>query len=208
LQKIYAKEKNFAISFATEISPRKTFMKIGYARVSTEDQHLDFQLQVLKEAGCKKIYQEKVSGAQGERKELDKMLENLRENDGVIVWRLDRLARSTRKLLEIADRIHQVGAHFRSLSEPWADTISSAGRMVMTVFAGIAEFEKELIIERTSRGRHSAKERGVKFGRPSKLDQEQKNLASRLLSEGKSIKQIAKTLNVHASTLYRNLEIR
>ncbi|RZI45235.1 recombinase family protein [Candidatus Finniella inopinata] len=183
-------------------------MKIGYARVSTEDQQLTFQLQALKEAGCKKIYQEKVSGDHGERKELGKMLENLRENDGIIVWRLDRLARSTQKLLEIADKIHQAGAHFRSISEPWADTISSAGRMVMTVFAGIAEFEKELIIERTSRGRHSAKERGVKFGRLSKLNPEQKNLASRLFSEGKSIKQIAKTLNVHSSTLYRNLEIQ
>ncbi len=90
-------------------------MKIGYARVSMEDQQLTFQLQVLKEAGCKRIYQEKVSGSKTERKELDKMLENLRENDGIIVWRLDRLARSTRKLLEIADKIHQVGAHFLSL---------------------------------------------------------------------------------------------
>jgi DNA invertase Pin-like site-specific DNA recombinase len=135
------------------------------------------------------------------------MLENLREDDGVIIWRLDRLARSTRKLLEIADKIHQSGAHFRSLSEPWADTISSAGRMVMTVFAGISEFEKDLIVDRTSRGRRSAKARGVKFGRPSKFNAERRALITQLLSENKSIKNIANTLNVHPSTIYRNFEI-
>lgn len=183
------------------------FMKIGYARVSTEDQNLEFQLQVLKEAGCKKIYQEKASGSKLERKELEKMLEHLREGDAVIVWRLDRLARSTKNLLEIADKIHHAGAHFRSLSEPWADTVSSSGRMVMTVFAGIAEFEKDLIVERTSKGRHSAKARGVKFGRPSKLNEERKTLITRLLSEKESIKSIAKTMNVHPSTIYRNCEI-
>ncbi len=181
-------------------------MKIGYARVSTEDQHLTFQLQVLKEAGCKKIYQEKVSGSYKERKELDKMLENLREGDTVIVWRLDRLARSTRKLLEIIDRLNNAGACFRSLSEPWADTTSHSGRMVMTIFSGIAEFERELIIERTSVGRESAKKRGVRFGRPSKLNEEQKTLIKRLLAEGESIKNIAKTMSTHPSTVYRSLE--
>ncbi|WP_010304095.1 recombinase family protein [Candidatus Odyssella thessalonicensis] len=181
-------------------------MKIGYARVSTDDQDLTFQLQVLKEAGCKKIYQEKVSGAHMKRPELEKMLEQLRENDTIIVWRLDRLARSTRNLLEITDKLHHVGAHFRSLCEPWADTTSHAGRMVMTVFTGIAEFERELIKERTSTGRSLAKKRGVKFGRPSKLNSEQKSLMKRLLSEGESIKSIAKTLNTHPSTIYRNLE--
>jgi DNA invertase Pin-like site-specific DNA recombinase len=182
-------------------------MKIGYARVSTDDQDLTFQLQVLREAGCKKIYQEKISGAYTKRPELEKMLEQLREDDTVIVWRLDRLARSTRKLLEIADKFHNAGAHFRSLCEPWADTTSHAGRMVMTVFAGIAEFERELIKERTSSGRHLAKQRGVKFGRPSKLNPEQKNLIKRLIAEGESIKSIAKTMNTHPSTIYRNMEI-
>ncbi len=149
----------------------------------------------------------KPSGSKVEREELNKMLEHLREGDAIIVWRLDRLARSTRKLLEIADKIHHTGAHFRSLSEPWADTISASGRLVMTVFAGIAEFEKELIIERTSKGRHSAKARGVKFGRPSKLNPERRTLITQLISESKSIKNIAKTLNVHPSTIYRNCEI-
>lgn len=182
-------------------------MKIGYARVSTDDQDLTFQLQVLKEAGCKKIYQEKISSAQAKKPELEKMLEHLREDDTIIVWRLDRLARSTRNLLEITDKLSQVGAHFRSLCEPWADTTSPAGRMVMTVFTGIAEFERELIKDRTSTGRHLAKKRGVKFGRPSKLNNEQRNLIKRLLSEGESIKNIAKTINTHPSTIYRNIEI-
>ncbi len=135
------------------------------------------------------------------------MLEDLREGDTLIVWRLDRLARSTRKLLEITDKLCSAGINFRSLSEPWADTTSHAGRMVMTIFAGIAEFERELIKERTSVGRHSAKKRGVKFGRPSKLNLEQKEFINRLLSERKSIKNIAKTMKVHPSTIYRSLEI-
>jgi DNA invertase Pin-like site-specific DNA recombinase len=181
-------------------------MRIGYARVSTEDQDLTFQLHALKEAGCKRIYQEKASGAYAERKELDKMLSDLREGDTLIVWRLDRLARSTRKLLEITDQLNNTGAYFRSISEPWADTTSHSGRMVMTIFAGIAEFERELIKERTSTGRYSAKKRGVKFGRPPKLNEEQKALIKRLISEGQSIKSVAKTMSTHASTIYRSLE--
>jgi len=193
--------------FCKENFSEASFMKIGYARVSTDDQDLTFQLQVLREAGCKKIYQEKISGAHTKRPELEKMLEHLREDDTIIVWRLDRLARSTRNLLEISDKLRQVGAHFRSLCEPWAHTTSHAGRMVMTVFTGIVEFERELIKERTSTGRHLAKKRGVKFGRPSKLNPEQKSLMKRLLSEGESIKNIAKTMNTHPSTIYRNMEI-
>ena len=167
---------------------------------------LIFLIYVLKEAGRKKIYQEKVSGAYKERKELNKMLENLREGDTLIVWRLDRLARSTRKLLEITDKLNNTGVGFRSLSEPWADTTSHSGRMVITIFSGIAEFERELIKERPSVGRESAKKRSVKFGRPSKLNEEQKDLIKWILSEGESIKCIAKTVSTHSSTVYRSLE--
>lgn len=181
-------------------------MKIGYARVSTEDQNLAVQLQVLKDAGCQKIYQEKASGAHGERKELEKLLESVREGDTLIVWRLDRLARSTRKLLEITEKLTNAGGCFQSLSEPWADTTSPAGRMIMTVFSGIAEFERDLIKDRTSTGRLAAKKRGVIFGRPSKLNEEQRILIKRLLIEGESIKNISKTMKTHPSTIYRNLE--
>ncbi|MBX6311455.1 MAG: recombinase family protein [Isosphaeraceae bacterium] len=178
-------------------------MYIGYARVSTEDQNLAIQLQALEQVGCRRMFQEKVSGARRQRPELARMLEQLREGDTVIVWKLDRLARSTRDLLEIADAIDKAGAGLRSLSEPWADTTSPAGRMVLTVFAGIAEFERELIRERTGAGRIAAKKRGVRFGRPASLNPEQKALAKRLIEEGNSARTVAKTFGVHKATIYR-----
>ena len=131
------------------------------------------------------------------------MLEHVRAGDMVVVWKLDRLARSTRDLLEISDTIAQAGAGLKSLSEPWADTTSPAGRMVLTVFAGLAEFERELIKERTGTGRIAAKERGVRFGRPSSLSPDQTVLARRLLDEGKSAREVAETFGVHKTTIYR-----
>jgi DNA invertase Pin-like site-specific DNA recombinase len=133
------------------------------------------------------------------------MLEQLREGDAVVIWKLDRLARSTRDLLDIADTIAKAGAGLKSLSEPWADTTSPAGRMVLTVFAGIAEFERALIIERTGTGRSAAMKRGVRFGRPASLSLDQAALAKRLLEEGKSAKDVAKTFGVNRSTIYRAL---
>jgi len=178
-------------------------VKIGYARVSTADQNLAAQLEALKEAGCIKIFREKASGAKRQRPELSRLLDQLREGDTVIVWRLDRLARSTRDLLEIVETLQENGARFQSLSEPWADTTSHAGKMIMTVFAGIAEFERDLIRERTGVGRAEAKKRGVRFGRPKKLNPDQRSLALRLLAEGKSIRETASAFNVHVSTIYR-----
>ncbi len=141
-------------------------MLIGYARVSTDDQDLRLQRAALKEAGCKRTFEEKVSGTKRDRPELVKMIEQLRDDDAVVVTRLDRLARSTRDLLDIAEKLKEAGAGLRSLAEPWADTTTPARRMVLTVFAGIAEFERELIHQRTSSGRIAAKARGVRFGRP------------------------------------------
>lgn len=178
-------------------------MKIGYARVSTLDQNFDLQLKALKKAGCQKIFREKVSGASWQRTEFQQMLKQLREGDTVIVWRLDRLARSTRHLLETMETIREADARFQSLSEPWADTTTHAGKMIMTVFAGIAEFERELILERTQAGRIAAKTRGVRFGRPPKLNPEQLKLAQRLIEEGKAAQEIADTFNVHVATIYR-----
>lgn len=183
-------------------------MLIGYARVSTEDQHLTLQQVALKGAGCERIYEEKLSGAQRARPELNRLLDQLRAGDVVVVSRLDRLARSTRDLLEIAEQLKAVEAGLRSLHEPWADTTSPAGRMVLTVFAGIAEFERELIHERTRSGRVAAQARGVRFGRPTKLTGDQLLLAERLVGEGRSIPAVAKLLKVHRATLYRALAAR
>ena len=125
----------------------------------------------------------------------------------VVVHRLDRLARSTRDLLEIAELLRAAGAGLRSLGEPWADTTSPAGRMVLTVFAGIAEFERELIRQRTDEGRQAARKRGVTFGRPAKLRPEQRELVARLLQEGRSVSEVARTFNVHPATIYRCIEM-
>ena len=181
-------------------------MLVGYARVSTEDQDLTLQRAALTGAGCKRVYEEKVSGAKRARPELTRMLDQLRAGDVVVVSRLDRLARSTRDLLDIAEQLKQAEAGLRSLHEPWADTTSPAGRMVLRVFAGIAEFERELIHERTGAGRVSAKARGVRFGRPPKLAADQIALARRLIAEGTSVPEASRILKVHHATLYRALE--
>ena len=180
-------------------------MKIGYARVSTEDQRLTLQLEALKKAGCRRIFREKITGTDRDRPELNRMLDQLREGDIVTVWKLDRLARSTRDLLEIVDGIRSAGARFQSISEPWADTTTHAGKMIMTIFAGIAEFERDLIRERTGAGRADARRRGVRFGRPKKMNADQRNLARRLLKEGKSVREVAHTFSIHPATLYRIL---
>jgi DNA invertase Pin-like site-specific DNA recombinase len=203
-QKYLAEVDRFAISFAQESDSRGIgVMKIGYARVSTEDQHVDLQLDALTQAGCQRMFCEKVSGAGHQRPELLRMLEQLRAGDTVVVWKLDRLARSTRDLLATVEAIRAAGATFRSLSEPWADTTSHGGKFILTVFAGMAEFERELIRERTRAGREVAKRRGVRFGRPKKLNVEQRDLAVRLRAEGKSAKEVANIFGVHVSTIYR-----
>lgn len=134
---------------------------------------------------------------------MNRLIDQLRPDDVVVVWKLDILARSTHHLLELIERLRLAEASFSSLSEPWADTTSHAGKMIMTVFAGIAEFERDLIRERTSAGRMAAKQRGIRFGRPKKMNEEQMFLAWRLLEENKSVNEIAKTFNVHKATIYR-----
>jgi DNA invertase Pin-like site-specific DNA recombinase len=182
-------------------------MKLGYVRVSTDDQTLDRQRERLQEAGCERLFEEKISGARRDRPELARLLDQLRKGDLLVVTRLDRLARSTSNLLEIAEAIRAKDAGVQSLAEPWADTTSPAGRMVLTVFAGIAEFERELIRQRTDEGRQAARRRGVTFGRPPKLKPDQQDLVSRLLQEGRSVSEVARTFNVHPATIYRCIEM-
>ena len=179
---------------------------IGYARVSTQGQDLAQQRETLSAMGCQRIFEEKVSGAKRDRPELGRLLDHLRIGDVVTVTRLDRLARSTSDLLHIAERINDSGAGLRSLAEPWADTTSPAGRMVLTIFAGIADFERSLIGERTSAGRAAALARGVRFGPRPALSAEQIVHARRLIEEeGRPVTEAARILNVHRATLYRAL---
>ena len=180
-------------------------MKLGYARVSTTDQDLTIQRGRLYEAGCEKLFEEKISGARKMRPQLERLLTELRTDDVVVVTRLDRLARSTSELLRIAETIEEKNAGLQSIAEPWADTISPAGRMVLTVFAGIAEFERSLIATRTEEGRRVAQARGVPFGCPPKLRPDQRTLARHLIDEGKSVSEVARTFNVHVATIYRCL---
>ncbi len=180
---------------------------LGYARVSTDEQDLTNQRADLHAAGCTRIYAEKVTGARRDRPELARLLDHLRPGDVVTVTRLDRLARSTRDLLDIAARIQEAGAGLRSLAEPWADTTTPAGRMVLTFFAGVAEFERSLIHERTSAGRIAAKARGVRFGPSPALSAEQIAHARQLIREDKKpVAEVARLLGVHRATLYRALE--
>lgn len=181
-------------------------MKLGYARVSTDDQSLEIQRDRLHEAGCEMMFEEKISGAARSRPELEKLLGHLRKDDVLVVSRLDRLARSTAELLRITEKVNEKKAGLQSLDEPWADTTSPAGKMVMTIFGGIAEFERTLILSRTDDGRKAAKARGVAFGRPQKMLPDQKELARELVREGKSISAVARAFKVHPATIYRCLD--
>ena len=181
-------------------------MRLGYARVSTPDQDLELQRRRLEDAGCELLFEEKTSGARRNRPKLEELIDKLRRGDVLVVTRLDRLARSTSELLAIAERISGKEAGLQSLDEPWADTTSPAGRMILTVFAGIAEFERHLIHSRTDDGRRAAMARGVTFGRPRKMRHDQQALARELVREGKSISEVARTFNVHPATIYRCLD--
>jgi DNA invertase Pin-like site-specific DNA recombinase len=175
----------------------------GYARVSTGGQSLASQDAQLHAAGCAKVFAEKVSGAKTDRAELAKALRRLGEGDVLVVTRLDRLARSTRDLLNTLDIIAKAGAGFRSLADQWADTTTPHGRLMLTVLGGLAEFERELIRARTGEGRKRAQARGVRFGRPPKLTLHQRQEAIRRLRQGETQADVARTYAVDATTIGR-----
>jgi DNA invertase Pin-like site-specific DNA recombinase len=176
---------------------------LGYARVSTQDQHLTGQLEALKAAGAETIYREKISGARADRPQLAKLMASLQPGDIVQVTKLDRLGRSTRELLDLIERISKAGASFRSLGDPLWDTSSSQGRLLSTLLAAIAEFERELIKERTGEGRKRAQAAGVKFGRKPKLSEYQRQEALRRRAEGETLASIAKSYAVDISMISR-----
>jgi DNA invertase Pin-like site-specific DNA recombinase len=175
----------------------------GYARVSTRDQDLAAQDAELMAAGCAKVFKEKASGAKTDRPELAKAIRRLEEGDVLIVTRLDRLARSTRDLLNVIAAIAEHGAGFKSLKDAWADTTTPHGRLMLTVLGGLAEFERELIRARTGEGRKRAQDRGVKFGRPRKMTPHQRQEAIARLMAGETQADVARTYNVDTATICR-----
>jgi DNA invertase Pin-like site-specific DNA recombinase len=175
----------------------------GYARVSTNGQTLASQDAQLHAAGAAKVYAEKMSGARTDRPELAKILKRLDAGDMLMVTRLDRLARSTRDLLNILDVIGKAGAGFKSLADPWADTTTPHGRLMVTVLGGLAEFERSLILARTSDGRKRAMAKGVKFGRPPSLTPHQRREAMERLAEGAGQADLARSYGVSQATISR-----
>lgn len=175
----------------------------GYARVSTLEQTLDIQLDELAAAGATRIFKEKESGAKTDRKELGKVLACLEPGDTLLITRLDRLARSTRDLLNVLAIVGEKKAGFRSLKDTWADTTNAHGRLIITVLAGLAEFERELIRSRTGEGRERAKARGVRMGRKPKLTHHQRMEALARREAGESVVEIAKSYAVAHSTIVR-----
>ena len=178
---------------------------IGYARVSTYGQTLDSQLEQLRKAGCssRNIYREKVTGARADRRELNRMLRKLGPGDVVTVTRIDRLARSTFDLFSIVKRIVDAKAPFKSLAEPWADSTSSTGRLMLAVLGGLADVERDLIRTRTAEGRSRAKAQGKAMGRPPSLTPAQQKEAVRRRAQGATLQELAHSYNVSRATISR-----
>jgi DNA invertase Pin-like site-specific DNA recombinase len=176
---------------------------IGYARVSTDGQTLDGQHAALKGAGADKVFAEKVSGVKTDRRQLQRAIEALRSGDVLLVTRLDRLARSTRDLLNVLATISDKGAGFRSIADAWADTTTPHGRLMLTVLGGLAEFERELIRARTDEGRKRAMARGIRFGRKPKLTPHQAREAIARREAGEPLVEIGRSYNVSHSTISR-----
>lgn len=183
-------------------------MKIGYARVSTKDQNLSLQHDALQKEGCEMIFEEKASGAKSDRPQLHKMIEQLRKGDVVIVWKLDRLGRSLHDLIACVTQIQDKGAGFKSLHDS-IDTTTPQGKLTFHIFAALAEFERDIISERTKAGLASARARGRTGGRPkglSKRAEDKAMIASSLYRQKKPVREICEHLHISKSTLYRYLE--
>jgi DNA invertase Pin-like site-specific DNA recombinase len=178
-------------------------MIVGYARVSTDGQSLEAQHAALKAAGAMQVFSEKISGVVTDRKALARAIGALGSGDTLVVCKLDRLARSTRDLLNTLAAIADAGASFRSLGDPWCDTTSAHGKLMVTVLGGLAEFERHLILARTSDGRERARARGVKFGRKQKLTAHQRQEAIARRANGEALVEIARSYAVSHSTISR-----
>jgi DNA invertase Pin-like site-specific DNA recombinase len=178
-------------------------MSVGYARVSIDGQTLDAQQAALRLAGCEKVYSEKISGAVTDRPALKKAISALCNGNVLVVCKLDRLARSTRDLLNTLAAVADAGASFKSLGDHWADTTTPHERLMLTVLGGLAEFERHLILARTSEGRKRAQQRGVRFGRKPKLTLHQQQEALARRAAGEALVDIARSYAVSHSTISR-----
>ena len=177
-------------------------MLIGYARVSTQEQNLDLQLDALTKAGCEKVFDDKISGSRTERPGLSKLLEMLREGDTLVVWKLDRLGRSVKSLVDLVGELHKKGVQFRSLTDS-IDTGTSSGRFFFHVMASLAEMERELTVERTRAGLEVARQLGRTGGRKRQMTDSKIESAKKLLENGVPPRDVAKNLGVSVPTLYR-----
>ena len=180
-------------------------MKIGYARVSTNEQDTQLQIDALNAIGCDRIYQEKQSGAKKDRPELQQCLKSLREDDVLIVWKLDRLGRSLQHLIDVVSDLEDRKIGFQSLTEN-IDTTSPTGKLIFHIFGSLAEFERGLIRERVKAGLEAAKKRGKKFGRPDALDDKAKEMALAMFNGGALKIDIARHFNVTRQTVYSLLK--
>ena len=181
-------------------------MKIGYARVSTTDQNIDMQMDALRKENCREIFQDHASGIKSDRDGLARALEFMREGDTLVVWKLDRLGRSLKHLIDIINLLNKKGMYFKSLQES-IDTGSSGGKLIFHVFGALAEFERDMISERTIAGMAAAKERGRIGGRPRKLNENNRALALSLMEDKSySAKDVCRTLGISKTTLYRNIQ--
>jgi DNA invertase Pin-like site-specific DNA recombinase len=177
-------------------------MLVGYARVSTIDQNLDLQLSALKEAGCEKLYQDQISGTKANRPGLGMALEVLRKNDTLVVWKLDRLGRTVKGLIDLVNQLHQKEIHFKSITDN-VDTSTPAGRFFFHIMASLAQMERELMAERTKAGLAAAKAKGRIGGRKRKMTQSKIESAKQLLASGSLPRDVAQNLGISIPTLYR-----
>jgi DNA invertase Pin-like site-specific DNA recombinase len=177
-------------------------MLIGYARVSTQDQNLDLQFSALTKAGCEKLYQDKISGARNNRPGLQQALDDLRKGDTLVVWKLDRLGRTVKGLIDLINQLHEKGTHFKSITDN-VDTSTPSGRFFFHMMASLAQMERELVAERTKAGLAVAKSLGRVGGRKRKMTKSKIESAKKLLASGIATKDVAHNLGVSIPTLYR-----
>lgn len=203
----YIHRYTFVVQFWYIKGKDGVYMKIGYARVSTQDQSLDLQLDALVKAGCEKIYQEKISGMKDDRPQLHELLKYARDGDVLVVYKLDRLGRSTKRLIELSEKLQERGVELVSIRDS-IDTTTAVGKAMFRMLAVLSEMERDLISERTRAGLESARSRGRKGGRPKKDNRQVEKALKLYKTEQYTVKEIEDLTTVSKATLYRAIKKR